>query len=353
MQLQFAAAFQEHRTYQDDTGAAYERSAVMQFLLKKTRDSTLFEQARQQLLAALHTGKLSAGDRLPSVRQVAQRNQINRKTASSIYQHLQDEGYVTLRTGAGAFVATIEQVDLEQAYCLSLLNLLRTNLTEAERLKLDSHKYFQLVGNFIDRTGLESVRLGVIECNEEQIDVFAREISDRLNIQVFPLLLKQLEAPDCSTTELLKQIDLFATTDFHFNQVKALISKYQKRLLRLRLNPIFIPSIVEAAERGHVLMIVSSTSYFPAFYRSLLDIGTPSIVIERITAINHRDTAQLRSAISQAQSVYVSPTCDLRVRRLIPAHIRELKFDSHLSQESIEIIEAVGLLYSGQQMTFP
>jgi DNA-binding transcriptional regulator YhcF (GntR family) len=325
----------------------------MQFLLKKDHNSTLVEQARQQLLAALHTGKLSAGDRLPSVRQIAQRNRINRKTAFSIYQHLQDEGYVTLRTGAGAFVATIEQVDLDQAYCLSLLNLIRTSLTEAERLKLDSHKYFQLVGSFIDRTGLDSVRLGVIECNEEQTDVFAREISDRLNVRVFPLLLKQLESPDCSTTELLKQIDLFATTDFHFNRVKTLISKYQKKLLRLRLNPIFIPSIVEAAEKGRVLMIVSNTSYFPAFCRSLRDIGTPPTVIERITAINHRNRAQLRSAISQAQAVYISSICDLSVRRLIPGHIKELKFDSILSQESIEIIQAVVLLYGGQQMPSP
>ena len=41
---------------------------------------------------ALHIGKLSAGQRLPSVRQMAQRSGINLKTALAIYRRLQEEG---------------------------------------------------------------------------------------------------------------------------------------------------------------------------------------------------------------------------------------------------------------------
>ena len=57
----------------------------MQFILDKEQKSTLFEQAREQLLTALHMSKLTVGDRLPSVRQVSQRSKINIKTAFSIY----------------------------------------------------------------------------------------------------------------------------------------------------------------------------------------------------------------------------------------------------------------------------
>jgi len=53
----------------------------MQFSLDKNQKSTLLEQAREQLLVALHTGKVHAGDRLPSVRQVVLHSNINIKTA--------------------------------------------------------------------------------------------------------------------------------------------------------------------------------------------------------------------------------------------------------------------------------
>jgi DNA-binding transcriptional regulator YhcF (GntR family) len=42
----------------------------------------------------VHIGKLHAGGRLPSVRQVALSNKINLKTAFSIYQRLNEEGLV-------------------------------------------------------------------------------------------------------------------------------------------------------------------------------------------------------------------------------------------------------------------
>ncbi|HVG20287.1 MAG TPA: GntR family transcriptional regulator, partial [Blastocatellia bacterium] len=109
----------------------------MQFLLDKNHKSTLFEQAREQLITALHMGKLRAGDRLPSVRQMSQRGGINLKTAFSIYQRLKAEGYIELRTGSGAYVADVDRADLDQAYCLSIFQLIKSNLSAASHLKLD------------------------------------------------------------------------------------------------------------------------------------------------------------------------------------------------------------------------
>jgi DNA-binding transcriptional regulator YhcF (GntR family) len=321
----------------------------MQFLLDKNHKDTLFEQAFLQLLTALHMGKLGAGDRLPSVRQIAQRNSINLKTAFAIYQRLQAEGYITLRTGSGAYVSEIDESDLEQAYCLSLLKLIKSNLSEADRLRVSPREYTKLVQSFIKKTPLNSVRLAVIECNEEQVGVFANEISCRLGITVHPLLLGQLEAPDRRTARALSKMDYFATTHFHFKQVRALTAKYQKKLLRLSLNPAFVPAIVEAARQGAVLMIVSNVDYFSAFQQSLLHIGTPRALVERIAAVDYSNLDQLPSLCGQAQAIYVSPICDPRVRPLLPAHFKELKFETTLSAESLEMLEAFILFRSHQR----
>lgn len=315
----------------------------MQFLLDKKQKGTLFQQAYEQLLIALHTGKVRPGSRLPSVRQVALSNKINIKSVFAVYQQLQAEGYVTLRIGSGAYVDELDQFDLEQAYYLSLLKLIKSHLSEAQKLKLDPQNYSSLVQKFIDKSELGSISVGVIECNEEQIRVFAKEISDRLHVRVLPLLLEQLESPDGKTAELLEEVDCFATTDFHFKQVKVLTAKYQKKLLQLRLNPHFIPTIIEAARQGRVLMIVSNADYFPAFRHRLLDLSVEPAIVKRISAVDYCDRSRLCAALAKAQSVYISAICEPHLRRLLPPHLRELKFDGLLSSESIEALEAVML----------
>ncbi len=324
---------------------------AMQFMLDKSQKSTLFEQAREQLLAAVHIGKLHAGGRLPSVRQVALSNKINLKTAFSIYQRLKEEGYIYLRRGAGAYVVDFDNSDLEQAYYFSVFKLLKAHFSMAGQMKIDSKQYVKLAQTFNNRSSLKELCVAVIECNEEQIGVFAKELSNRLDVRAYPILLDYLESPDTSLIKLLARMNYFVTTDYHFKQVTKLTAKYRKKLLQLRLNPAFVPEIIAAARSGRVLMIVSNTSYFPAFRQSLLGIGTPRTLVERITAIAGHDLAAVRKGLAQAQTVYVSSISDQRVRKLIPAHIKELRFNSLLSQESFEALEAVMLFHNQQQIS--
>lgn len=320
----------------------------MQFLLDKKRKDTLFEQAYSQLLTALHMGRLRAGDRLPSVRQVAQRNDINHKTAFAIYQRLHAEGYITLRTGSGAYVSEIDESHLEQAYCLSLFKLIKSSLAEADHLRVGPREYTKLVQSFVNRSRLKSVRLAVVECNEEQVGVFADEISGRLGVSVRPVLLERLVAPDRASARALSKMDYFATTHFHFKQVKALTARYQKKLFQLHLNPSFVPGIINAARQGSVLMIVSKADYFPAFRQSMLQIGTPPALVERITAVEHSEAERVRALAARARTVYVSPISQAHVRGLLPARTRELKFDSTLSPESLEMLESVLLFHAAR-----
>ncbi len=313
------------------------------FVLEKGRKDSLLDQARSQLLTALHTGRLGAGDRLPSVRQVAQRNRINLKTAFSIYQRLGAEGYVTLRVGSGAYVADIAQSDLEEAYCQSVLRMVRSNLAEAERLRLGPREYLKLVQRLVDAPLQRPARVAVVECNEEQVNLFAHEISSRTGLAVSPLLLSRLEARDPRAARELAKADYFATTHFHFMEVKGLTAPYRKPLVQLGLDPTFVPTIVEAARRGTVLMVVSNADYFPAFRQSLLRIGTPRAVVERISAVDHSSPGDVSAAAGRARSVYVSPICKPQIRRLIPAGVEPLKVDGTLSDESLERLEALAL----------
>jgi DNA-binding transcriptional regulator YhcF (GntR family) len=324
----------------------------MQFLLDKNQATSLFEQARDQLLTALHLGSVRGGQRLPSVRQIAQRSGINTKTAFAIYQRLQQEGYIELRTGSGAYVAEIDRVDLDQTYCLSILQLIKANLAEASHLELDAPRYQALVERYINRSRLAATQVTVVECNEEQIHLFAHEISSRLQVRVFPVLLSQLLHADRRTARALAQSDYFLTTDYHFKQVQEIAGRYRKKLLQLRLNPAFLTELVKAARRGRILMIVSDANFFPAFRQNLLGLGIPPATLDHIQAFDDHQVVQIREALATCRYVYLSPICDQRLRQLMPRGVKEVRIESMLAAESLEAIEAI-LLFHGEPPALP
>lgn len=65
----------------------------------------LTQQAVMQIKMLLVTERLKPGDRLPSVRQLAQEIQVNPTTANRIFAQLVKEGIVIQKAGHGAFVA--------------------------------------------------------------------------------------------------------------------------------------------------------------------------------------------------------------------------------------------------------
>jgi hypothetical protein len=243
-------------------------------------------------------------------------------------------------------VADVDRADLDQAYCRSIFQLIKSNLSAASHLKLEPRQYSDLVESFVEKSRLASMQVTVVECNEEQVNLFAYEITDRLNARVFPILLKQLGQPDRRAARMLARTDYFATTDYHFKQVKELAAHYGKKILQLRLNAAFLPELIATARRGRMLMIVSNVSFFPAFRQNLLNLGISPTILDRITVVEGDDLSQIRASVARVRSVYISPICDQRIRNLVPANVKELKIDSMLSSDSIEALEAVMLFHT-------
>lgn len=77
------------------------------FLLNVQSKEPIFEQIQTQILNFIKAGVLQPGDRLPSVRQLAQDNGINPNTVSKAYIELEKNGYVYNLSKKGVYVAEI------------------------------------------------------------------------------------------------------------------------------------------------------------------------------------------------------------------------------------------------------
>ncbi len=71
-----------------------------------SRDSRpIYAQIEHALRAAIASGRLRAGDRLPTVRELAVDLRINANTVARVYTDLERAGVLETRRGVGSFIA--------------------------------------------------------------------------------------------------------------------------------------------------------------------------------------------------------------------------------------------------------
>lgn len=76
----------------------------MLFRVKPGDSLSLADQIAVQVRAAVASGELEAGERLPPARDLGRSLNINMHTVLRAYQQLRDEGIIEMRQGRGAFV---------------------------------------------------------------------------------------------------------------------------------------------------------------------------------------------------------------------------------------------------------
>ncbi len=77
--------------------------------IDQTSPDPIYQQIRDEIVAAIARGELKAGDRLPGVRALASDLGVNLHTVNKAYAVLRDEGYLLMRGRAGACIADFQQ----------------------------------------------------------------------------------------------------------------------------------------------------------------------------------------------------------------------------------------------------
>ena len=75
--------------------------------LKRDGGVSLTQQLVDRFSAAIESGQLEPGEKLPPTRELAERVGVNHLTAARVYRRLSELGYVTASVGRGTFVRTL------------------------------------------------------------------------------------------------------------------------------------------------------------------------------------------------------------------------------------------------------
>jgi 2-aminoadipate transaminase len=75
--------------------------------LRRDGDVSLTQQVADRFAAAIDSGELEPGEKLPPTRELAELVGVNHLTAARVYRRLAEQGYVTASVGRGTFVRTL------------------------------------------------------------------------------------------------------------------------------------------------------------------------------------------------------------------------------------------------------
>lgn len=157
----------------------------MKIWLSKNGDVSIREQLTRQIILAIVSGDLRAGDRLPSVRELALHHKIHPNTASAAYRRLEENGWATARVGSGVYVREVPQAKIEEtaktieseldALIFAFLNEARNRGFENAQIKerLD----FRLKNK-------PPRKICVIENDENLARIFAHELAENFSLPV-------------------------------------------------------------------------------------------------------------------------------------------------------------------------
>lgn len=124
--------------------------------IEKGSSVPISRQLAEQLATLCASGGLKPGDRLPSVRELAQELAVNQNTILRVYERLTGEGLLERRHGQGTFVAKTAGRQAAAVHRNRIVEELRQLVRQASGLGLSSDQIHELLAEAVTQVGAEA-----------------------------------------------------------------------------------------------------------------------------------------------------------------------------------------------------
>jgi DNA-binding transcriptional regulator YhcF (GntR family) len=212
--------------------------------------SIVLDRLRERILLGRYFGCWNPGDRLPSVREVATLEDVDRKTAAAAYRRLQQEGLVQVEARSGVYLRAADTRE-DGGDPLRRLHRqwLEQTLTAATELGLDSGSIARMLQAV---AAVESRRVPVVDDDEDHAGLLARELVSRTGLDCAACRVRDLPAE----AGPLRDAPFAVATP----SVSLRLRPVQRRLpvVHATLAPELLNDVGRRARRGPVVVIVGT-----------------------------------------------------------------------------------------------
>ncbi|MBX9685503.1 MAG: GntR family transcriptional regulator [Candidatus Obscuribacterales bacterium] len=189
-------------------------SSSIKISISKDGPVSVKEQLVEQIGLQIASGTLKPKDKLPSIRQLAQKLDIHHSTVTAAYNHLEEAGLLEIRQGSGVRVANRSLAgDMQKE--LSLETLFKQCLARAAESGLSR----QQVKDFADRMLKAKAvkRILAVDRNSDFHPLLSAELAPNFKLPVEPIRCEEL----AQKPELLED-SLIVTSFYHLFPVQSL-----------------------------------------------------------------------------------------------------------------------------------
>jgi GntR family transcriptional regulator len=126
----------------------------MDIRIDKTSRVPIYDQIKEQIKGLIHSGLITTGDQLPTIRELSVDLSVNFNTVALAYRDLVNEGVIVTERGVGTFVAkTPGEQEMQAIRKEKLNNLIDSLLNETDRLGYSPDEVEEVFVSLIRKKG--------------------------------------------------------------------------------------------------------------------------------------------------------------------------------------------------------
>ena len=205
----------------------------LDFCIDSNLDIPIYQQLVDRIRFAAGKGELLPGQKLPTVQELSQSLSIARGTIKRAYDELERMGLVEKVQGRGTFLrSTGENSGSRKERAMAAIDTLFDQL---EDMGLSMTEIQVFVGLRLRQLADQevSVRIAVIECNQENLSYMAEQLRHIPGVDLYSYLLDSIRQ---YPYKLEENFDLVVTTASHAAYVESILPG-KKRIARVALQP--------------------------------------------------------------------------------------------------------------------
>lgn len=280
----------------------------MEIRIVKDSGVPLYIQVKKQIMNLIRDGSLKVGCKMPTERELSEQLKVSRNTVSTAYKELEQEGILKSYQGKGTFVA--EEANPWKALGIKekITKFVDLGFEEALEIGMTPDEFLEIVIQRVNEKKelMSKITAIYIECNIEQSKMFSAQLSEKTNMNVIPLTMKDVQMMDKDTQKKIEQSQVIISTFNHVNEVKSLLKGYSRDVLGVAINA-ELSTIVKIARYpyGTKFGFVCISDEFMFKVRSALDKAELGNLDMEYT--NSTDKKVLKNMVDGSDVLIVSP----------------------------------------------
>jgi len=252
----------------------------------------IVDQLRDRVVTGIFLGNWRPGERLPSIRDVAEAERVDRKTAAAAYRRLEEEGLVMVRARSGVYLRPEGGRRLMGPLERLHLRWLRNTYEGGRDLGLDTPTMLRLLNAIAD---VEATPVPVIDADTTFAEQIAEELRTRAGV-------KATAFGPARGEEASRGASFVVTTPFHARAV----TEDGLQVVETTLSSDLLEALRRTLERGRALIIVPTELLAGKLRRGIAQ-GQLPVPQADATVIAWQDGLELAGSLNGVAAALVWP----------------------------------------------